>query len=391
MAHFCTVTATFTIQVSRIVAAFSLQPPIYLIKEFENSVLFPSESSGKFNPSSLSSGSLYEVQGTEQVQDNSSLSLFSARPQSTYGTYPYPPPTQPPYQPSNPPPHPPLRSKRKTIKKTILIANLSPRDPNKPSSSRANRLVHTIVTQIIISLEAGECNVTRAAENVRKQIGFDVVLLDCKLFPLIDNDTTSGQEFWRSTRKIIAVSRVSYEKIAGVAPGEELSQVDDDVVITEPPPKKVKETRECNISDCFEIVNKKLDSLCDKFSSFDGVVNAIKKIFECVICQSVVNSPVISHCCQRIIGCSRCVATWRENSTRPLCSVSGRMGDTFQLKGFDDLTNIFRIEEGERELLLWMKENPLMTPLVILKIYLHSIFQGLSKLISSSDIDIAMD
>ena len=248
------------LQVSRIAAAFSLQPPIYLIKEFDNSVLFPSEASGKFVPTSLSSGSLYEVQGAEPTPDNSSVPNFLSRVQSPYGAYPYPPPTHPSHTPSNPLPHPP-RSKQRVIKKTILLANLSARDPHKPSTSRANRLVHTIVTQIIISLDPSECNVTKAAENVRKQVGFDPVLLDCKLFPLIDNETTSGPEFWRSTRKIIAVSRTSYEKLAGVAAGEELSLVDDDVVITEPPCKKVKESKQCDVSECVEVVNKKRSPL----------------------------------------------------------------------------------------------------------------------------------
>ena len=76
----------------------------------------------------------------------------------------------------------------------------------------------------------------------------------------------------------------------------------------------------------------------------------MKNIFECVICRSVVNSPVVSHCCQRIIGCWAFVATWCETSTRcPLCSVSGRMADTIELKGIDDLTSVFHIGEGERE------------------------------------------
>ena len=52
-------------QVSRISAAFSLQPPIYLVRDYDNSVLFPAEGSGKFLASSLSTGALYEVHGVE--------------------------------------------------------------------------------------------------------------------------------------------------------------------------------------------------------------------------------------------------------------------------------------------------------------------------------------
>ena len=98
------------------------------------------------------------------------------------------------------------------------------------------------------------------------------------------------------------MSRTSYEKIAGVAAGEELSQVDDDIIIIEPPCKKVKESNQRYVSECFEVVNKKLDSLGDKFSFIDSVVDTMKKIFECVICRSIVHSPVVSRYCQRIIG-----------------------------------------------------------------------------------------
>lgn len=117
----------------------------------------------------------------------------------------------------------------KSNKETILIANLSSRDSNQPSTSKASRLVHTFVTQVIISLDSNDCSVTRATECVCKQIGLDAVLLDSKLFPIMDNESTSGAKFWYSTRKIIAVSRASYEKLSGIAAGEELCHVEDDV------------------------------------------------------------------------------------------------------------------------------------------------------------------
>ena len=78
-------------QVSRISAAFSLQPPIYLVRDYDNSVLFPVEGSGKFLASSLSTGALYEVHGVEPgaaaaVQESTPSRL---QLQSPYGAYPY--------------------------------------------------------------------------------------------------------------------------------------------------------------------------------------------------------------------------------------------------------------------------------------------------------------
>ena len=219
-------------QVSRICAAFNLQPPVHLVREYDNSVLFPCEGSGKFLAAGLSDGALYAVHGVE------SASLGSTQPttqsqQSPYGVYPYQIGTHS-QQPSAALPlplsHPP-RSKQRVIKKTILIANLSSRDPNRPSSSRASRLLHTVVTQVIITLDCNDCSVGKATECVRKQIGLDVVLLNSKLYPIIDNENTSGAEFWRSTRKIIAVSRASYEKLSGTVVGEELCRVEDDTAL----------------------------------------------------------------------------------------------------------------------------------------------------------------
>ena len=170
------------------------------------------------------------------------------------------------------------------------------------------------------------------------QVGFKVVLLDSKLFPLFENDSTTGVEFWRSTRKIIAVSRTSYEKLAGV-PGQEFSQVDDDIDIAITPCKKMKR---CHSSDQFDSIIGKLDSLTNNLTFVENV----KKMFECIICKSTVSSPFVSSCCQRIIGCRVCVTTWRETSHRcPLCSVSSPASNSFVLKGFDDLTR----NSGETE------------------------------------------
>ena len=73
----------------------------------------------------------------------------------------------------------------------------------------------------------------------------------------------------------------------------------------------------------------------------------IKKVFECVICRSTVSAPLVSPCCNRIIGCRACVTTWRNTNTRcPLCSISGRMAQAFELKGIDDFTALFRAGES---------------------------------------------
>ena len=91
--------------------------------------------------------------------------------------------------------------------------------------------MHNVVTQVIINLDSSACNVTQFAQSEKMQVGFEVVLLASKLFPLLDNDSTTGVEFWRSARTTIAASRASYEKLAGV-PGHKISHVNDDVATT---------------------------------------------------------------------------------------------------------------------------------------------------------------
>lgn len=128
---------------------------------------------------------------------------------------------------------------RRTVQKTILLAKLAPQDPNKPSSSRANRLTDTVITSAIVKLDhtLGECNIETVADMVKNQVGFEVISLDSKLYPLIANDSTSGLDYWKSTRKIIDTSRAVFEKIVGKSLVE---VIDEDVVIVEPQAKKVR-------------------------------------------------------------------------------------------------------------------------------------------------------
>ena len=70
------------------------------------------------------------------------------------------------------------------------------------------------------------------------EVGFKVILLDSKLYPLIANESTAGIDSWKSTHKIIATSRAAFEKIVGKSQIEELSQAGEEVIIVEPQTKK---------------------------------------------------------------------------------------------------------------------------------------------------------
>ena len=88
------------------------------------------------------------------------------------------------------------------------------------------------------------------------------------------------------------------------------------------------------------MLNKKLDSIEGKLSFSGNFAETAKKIFECVICKSVVNSK----CCQRMSLCHHITS-----SRCPLCSVSGRMDDVLELKGIDDDISLLRVGDRENE------------------------------------------
>ena len=83
-------------------------------------------------------------------------------------------------------------------------------------------LDYTTVTEVVVSLSAAQCTVLAVAGLVVQQLGFDVVLMDSKCYPLLDSEGTSGLGFWKSTRKILAVSRSLYEMLTGLSSNDEI-------------------------------------------------------------------------------------------------------------------------------------------------------------------------
>ena len=54
---------------------------------------------------------------------------------------------------------------------------------------------YEIVTQISVFLDVSSSTVRKVTELVKRQIGLDVVLVDSKCYPLLDNDSTRGEAF----------------------------------------------------------------------------------------------------------------------------------------------------------------------------------------------------
>jgi len=106
-----------------------------------------------------------------------------------------------------------VAARKKTFRKTIVLVSLTCTSGDKPSSSKSPGIAYTVVTQIVVTLESQSCSPGIVADLVRQQVGYDVILLDSKCFPVLDTDTTCSSEYWKGTRKILAASKTLYAKL----------------------------------------------------------------------------------------------------------------------------------------------------------------------------------
>ena len=62
---------------------------------------------------------------------------------------------------------------------------------------------------MVVVLSPAICNAKEVSQLVGKQVDSDI-LPDSKGYSLLDNKITSGESFWKSTRKILAANRQLY-------------------------------------------------------------------------------------------------------------------------------------------------------------------------------------
>ena len=309
------------------------------MKESDNTAIFPDESSGRFFSSSLTIAATYDVYGTEPTITSSTASNpFSQGPFGSYTRYAN----------IQPRPHPPPVpcSKKRLIKKSIVLGSLSVREQG---TSSKNKIQYSVVTNITVTLDptCGQCSVRGVCAKVKEQVGFEVVLLDSKCYPILSNEDTSIPDFWRSTRKIIAASQQAYEKLGGIPPEMDLCKQMEERDESEPPKKRARVKGKEKMDDELDSTHGRLDEVIKKLESIErkmSVFDDLRKAFECCICKFSCNTPTVAPCCGRVIGCSACVERWMSvESTCPLCRVNGTITQRFHLKGFEELTAFFRM------------------------------------------------
>ena len=97
--------------------------------------------------------------------------------------------------------------------KTIIFVTLSSGsviDSKAKSVPNYNDVTHT---QVLI--DSSSCKPSSVCQILSNTTGYEVILLDSKCYPLLDNEATSCMDFLRSTRKILATSKSQYEKLTG--------------------------------------------------------------------------------------------------------------------------------------------------------------------------------
>ena len=99
--------------------------------------------------------------------------------------------------------------------------------------------------------------------------------------------------------------------------------------------------------------HQKLDDVCLKVDKIDTkfiFIGALTKALECVVCKGVMTKPMISTCCQRLVGCCVCVQRWISRNNRcPHCSADTGMGQLKELKGLEEMLTAARVLNEDSE------------------------------------------
>ena len=82
------------------------------------------------------------------------------------------------------------------------------------------------LTQISVFLDVSSSTVQHVTELMKRQIDLDVVLVDSKCYPFLDNDSTHGKAIWKTTQKVLAANRDLYNKLTSQHTDLEVASID---------------------------------------------------------------------------------------------------------------------------------------------------------------------
>ena len=130
--------------------------------------------------------------------------------------------------------------------------------------------------------------------------------------------------------KILAASKSIFQKVSGASVDVkrakeeiDLTQMDEDEELS-PPSKRLRtSTATKTLDDVF----MKVDKIESKFTFISVLVKAL----ECVVCKGVMSKPMVSACCQHLVGCCVCVQRWISSNNRCPANTSK------ELKGLEEM------------------------------------------------------
>ncbi|KAK9537991.1 hypothetical protein VZT92_005556 [Zoarces viviparus] len=75
----------------------------------------------------------------------------------------------------------------------------------------------------------------------------------------------------------------------------------------------------------------------------DDQVTTVRATFWCLICQDVMDNPVVAQCCRSVIGCRVCVDQWTATTPHcPKCRDVDFINRSFALTGMGDIIDALR-------------------------------------------------
>jgi len=104
--------------------------------------------------------------------------------------------------------------------------------------------------------------------------------------------------------------------------------------------KKRRYKAEVDLENELEEINEKLDALLNNKAK-DVLTESISEAFKCCVCLKVSSWPVVSTCCERLLGCKDCLAQWYSGDGNcPFCKCMDGKDKHFVLKGIDELNTV---------------------------------------------------